>query len=323
LPSECIVEEDNCEDEPKPKNRERKDKEARCTHSPAYIVVEEDYTDEESGPRGRLRLRHDDSDAGRYPLFPSVDQSRIRESRPQVKQKWIDVPGRRRQPGSRITREPLHRSPSPYYRYVQPPSQFHHLEQGGERRNSKHYSEDVRSESVESSRASLRNPYPAPARSMATRENSFDSFDSSRSHESSQRRRQERSRTSEEVTRSWKAPHDIHPRAGDERVVVTERYVYGPRRDENVREGYRREESADSGKSNYYTRSRVDFSAEDHAYYRDDWAREESLPHREDSVRERAPLHRRGYRRDRYQDSEPYSELSMSDSVEYRRACTY
>jgi hypothetical protein len=151
-----------------------------------------------------------------------------------------------------------------------------------------------------------------PRRSTITKENSFDSQDSSHSR-ASQRRRRERLHPDEVVQGPLGGPHVVNPRFEDETIVVTERYVYPPRSRSHIEEERRKYEHVEEPKHN--RRTKVELPAEDHAYYNKDWESEE--PVHGDPVKRRGSL--QTYRHDRYQDS----ELTSNDSMEYARACVF
>jgi hypothetical protein len=134
---------------------------------------------------------------------------------------------------------------------------------------------------------------------------------SKRSVEARQRRRRERNSPASLGIPQWEQPHVIHPRDGDEVIVVTERYEYRPKKKPEVlaEEERRTQEYVD--RAAFYVRPdsperRVQsqpepgyFSHEEAAkYYHDDWSRAE--PGWEQRYREP----QRGYRRERHQDSE-------------------
>jgi hypothetical protein len=118
----------------------------------------------------------------------------------------------------------------------------------------------------------------------------------------SQRRWRERASPVEPVARPWEGPHIIHPRDRDEHVVVTERYVYRPKKPCLDEEGRRRQEHIDRVIMDSRSQTEKSFAQEAASrYYHDDWLRDEpvSVP------RAQAQGSRgRGYRRDEYQDSE-------------------
>lgn len=182
--------------------------------------------------------------------------------------------------------------------------------------------------SPDNPRSSRRARNLEPPRSMSSRAESFESLSSNRSDENRPRRRRERRAhtpvpPNTPATQAWGPPHIIHPQPEDEKVVVTETYVYRPRRERNDsrRTNDSQRESprfVDYGKDRvkYDTRRRVDSSDPDYAYYQNDWAQE----HREEPLREE-PRIGHGYRRGRVQDSELYSDIT--DSVQYREACMF
>ena len=135
--------------------------------------------------------------------------------------------------------------------------------------------------------------------------------DSKRSVEARQRRRRERNSPTSLGIPPWEQPHVIHPRDGDEVIVVTERYEYRPKKKLEVlaEEERRTQEYVDRAAFYVHPDSpgrRVQsqpepgyFSHEEAAkYYHDDWSRAD--PGREQ--RQREP--QRGYRRERHHDSE-------------------
>jgi hypothetical protein len=150
-------------------------------------------------------------------------------------------------------------------------------------------------------------------RKPLSKQSSFEDRDiesSKRSVEARQRRRRERNSPTSPSIPPWEQPHVIHPRDGDEVIVVTERYEYRPKKKPEVAEEERRtQEYVD--RAAFYVRpdslerrgqSQPDpgyFSRDEAAkYYHDDWSRAE--PGWEQ--RQREP--QRGYRRERHQDSE-------------------
>jgi hypothetical protein len=162
---------------------------------------------------------------------------------------------------------------------------------------------------------------------MSTRE---DSFGSAVSSQRSQRRRVERANLGSVPAAPWDAPHVIHPRAGDETIVVTERFVYKPKKqmEEQRREDERLSRSIKVSEeaSKYYhddwaqdqelPRRSFKLNEEATSYYHDDWAREDPIhvPDFKEERRQRTSVPGR-YRRDCTQDS-----LWDSESTDYYRA---
>ncbi|KAF4625865.1 hypothetical protein G7Y89_g12297 [Cudoniella acicularis] len=140
---------------------------------------------------------------------------------------------------------------------------------------------------------------PASPRILNT-ERSFESETMSSTRSRERRRRERRSAT--QPSAPLIPLPEIHPKKDDGLAVVTEKYFYRPKKqlDEERRlEEGRRQEYIDrvTMKGRYRTK---DFSAEEAArYYREDWANGGQGP-----VASRKRVDRRGYRRDRYQDSE-------------------
>lgn len=326
-----MVEEDSYQGGPK-KNNKKKNKYIRRTRSPDYIVVEEEYSEEEASPRGRLRLRYEEPDV-RRPLSPLVTRSYIRTSSSHDQRKpHIISDSRRSDSRPSILYSIPHRRPSsPPYRYVQARSQPQHPRLPRQEEIPGHYAEDDAYVPTGFSHRPRMAEYAASAPSMASREDSFESLDSSRSRaSSSQRRRRERSYPYGGVPRSWEASHEINPKVVDETVVVTDRYAYRLKKEPVVRHEHephgrtrqRRQNVTDNHKTDINKWSRRELSSEDHAYYCNDWQQEEYLTDEEDISKSRGPrgsLH--SYRRANYQDSELNSELPTSVSTEYRRAC--
>ena len=148
---------------------------------------------------------------------------------------------------------------------------------------------------------------------MGDRENSFDTVSSLRSSESRRRRRVERAHPNIAPAAPWNAPHVIHPRSGDEKIVVTERFVYRPKK--QAEEQRRQQEYDDKA---YYTSQDDAAHAEEEAsrYYHENWSRDEP-----DYVREEPP--RRGPDQGRYLRNELFdSEVVESESSDYFRAGT-
>jgi hypothetical protein len=293
------------------------------TTYPEYVVVEE-HSDVDSVevPRGRLRIRHneyyDDRDY-RRPLSPRVNKSYIRTSQENERYRYSDDP----EPGQDVRSKGGYESPpTPSYLSVQPPPQRHGRYEernvGYERRRAAEENVYISTNDPRSSRRTRNLEGFCP---MPSREESFESLSSDRSDENRALRAPVPPNTP--ATESWGPPHIIHPQPGEEKVVVTETYVYRPRRTMNdnrrttdsQREPRRFVDHARDG-VRYDRRSRIDFSDQDHAYYQNDWEQE----HREEPPRPE-PRIGRGYRRGRVQDSELYSDIT--DSVTYREACTF
>jgi hypothetical protein len=124
---------------------------------------------------------------------------------------------------------------------------------------------------------------------------------SSRSDGSRERRRRERISPSEAIT-PWGSPHVLRPKNDDQVIVVTERYVYRPKKQIGEDRLQEYTDRAILGERDQRGR----FAATDDAakYYQDDWSREHS-PSRETY---RNPSQRKGYRRDSFVDA------SLADS---------
>ena len=203
-----------------------------------------------------------------------------------------------------------------------------------ERRSSRRYAAGDIFNDEDVSHLSRRSRNSRSARKMAAREDSLGSIGSDRSRASSQRRRRERRYSDKDFVRPWEASHEFYDRSGDEKVEVAETHEYRPRKDSGARDDHRQTNSrqiygreADAGKGKIYndTWSRIpDFSANDHAYYCNDWQHQDQLQEEQTLGREKEPRScHRGYRRDRYEDSELYSQASEFENSEYQRACKY
>jgi hypothetical protein len=278
--------------------------------------VEEELSEEEKLPRGRSSRRVEAGEVvfeERRPLSPLASQSAKPRSRSSGRHERYGIP-RKPVRQQRVQETIRQLSLSPRYQYVQAPAaskQIDPPERAHPRRIPIHFVEDDVYESV------------APARAHQTvpiRECSFEERESgpSRSQGSSQRRRRERLILNDRIESPlppWEGAHVIHPRPGDEAVVVTERYVYRPRNLPLVEEERRMQERVD--KIMLGARSRTaEYTTEEEAsrYYHDDWAREEP-DRRSEPVRRREPR-RRGYRREVHQDSEL---AGSEDSLDYAR----
>jgi hypothetical protein len=103
----------------------------------------------------------------------------------------------------------------------------------------------------------------------------------------SRRRRFERASSSTALADSWIAPHVIKPRPQDEKIVVTERWVYRPkkqseeqRRQEELHDYSMRSEEATRfyhdnwGKDREVPTRTVRLNEEASRYYQDDWAKD-------------------------------------------------
>jgi hypothetical protein len=151
-----------------------------------------------------------------------------------------------------------------------------------------------------SSRAPRRT-YDFVERGPPSRDNSFEEWETG-SPTRSQRLWRERASPVEPVARPCEGPHIIHPRDTDEHVVVTERYVYRPKKPYLDEEGCRRQEHIDRVIMDSRSQREKSFAQEGASrYYHDDWLRDEPVS----APRAQAQGSRgRGYRRDEYQDSE-------------------
>ena len=138
---------------------------------------------------------------------------------------------------------------------------------------------------------------------MGDRENSGDNVSSLRSSKSRRRCRVEQEHPDIEASAPWNAPHVIHPRPGDEAIVVTERFVYRPNKE--TEEQRRQKEYIDKA---YYKSEDNTAQAEEEAsrYYHDDWSREETVYVRGEPSRRRQGRYRRDEIYD-MQEAEPGS----------------
>lgn len=288
--------------------------------------MEEEFSEEEKLSRGRSSRRVEAGEVifeERHPLSPLTSQSARPRSRSSGRHKRYGIP-RKPVRQQRVQETIRQRSLSPQYQYVQAPAastQNDPLERTHPRRVPIHFVEDDVYESAAPARAPNNiHREPSHQTTVPIREYSFEERESgpSRSQESSQRRRRERLILNDRIEPPlppWEGPHVIHPRPGDEAVVVTERYVYRPRNLPPVEEERRMQERVD--KIMLGARSRTaEYTTEEEAsrYYHDDWAREEPVG-RSEPVRRREPR-RRGYRREVHQDSEL---AGSEDSLDYAR----
>ena len=278
-------------------------------------------------PRGRSHRRVEVAEViveeERRPLSPLVSQSTKARSRSTGRHERYSIP--RKPVRQQRSQETIYRRAlSPRYRYVHGPAasiQADPAETSYPRRIPVHFVEEDIYESAPPSRASHNVHEEAPWQSVPLREYSIDEREtasSSRSQEAAQRRRRERSLPNDGIEPPlppWQQPHIIHPRPGDETIVVTERYVYRPRKASQVEEERRIQERVDKIMLDGRRRT-TEFAAEDEAskYYHDDWAHEESA-RRNESIRRRVPR-QRGYRREMHQDSEL---ADSEDSLDFVR----
>lgn len=144
------------------------------------------------------------------------------------------------------------------------------------------------------------------------RQYSLDSVSSQRSGVSKRRHRVERANPEAVPAAPWNTSHILRPRTGDETIVVTERFVYRPKKP--MEEQRRQQEYIE--KQAFQNHS-AQLEEEASRYYHDDWSREEPVYTREE--RPRRDLVPGRYRRDSIHDS----ELADSESTDYYRARMY
>lgn len=297
--------------------RTRRKKKWRSHLKPqSYVVVEEDDSEREEAPRGRLRLRGRESDASRRPSSPPPAQPKSRSSRPSRHYDSHDfVDGKVHSKGRRNPPTSYQGPPPSGFRYVQAPTTHPSEEPPPQRHTRRNSTKEPLFRPEEFSSPRRQDYGRVPPRSVFSREDSFGSSHSSRSHDSSRRRR-ERSITDDVFAHP---PHNIHPQTGDGKVVVTETYVYRPRRQSREREAEgTRAFDEDRSRHSPVSNAKHNRSAEDHAYYQNNWIHEDSRPLAGYPGMELPS--RRSYRRGVIQDSELYSEAIPSEDGD-KRAC--
>lgn len=153
-----------------------------------------------------------------------------------------------------------------------------------------------------------------PEQQMGSREDCFDTVSSQRFAESRRRRRVERAYPDTLPTAPWNAPRVLDPQPGDEKMVVTDTFVYRPKK--YMEEHRRHQEYADKA----YYESQADEASK---YYQENWTKDESVHSREDPPRIDLGRARRGrYRRDEIYDPEVV-EVADSESSDYNRTCVH
>lgn len=300
--------------------RNHRTKKCRGRDKPqSYVVVEEEDSEREETPRGRLRLRFKESDTTRRPSSPPPSQPDPRRSQPRKHSKGVDLTDDK---GHSRSRESLQNSydelPPSGFRYVQAPTQYQSEEPPRQRRTRRNSTREPLFRTDKFSNPPRSEYEKGSPRSMFSRDDSFGSSNSSRSHDSSRRRR-ERSRADDMFAHP---AHNIHPQPSDEKVVVTETYVYRPRRQSRERgEEDERYFDKDGTRHSTFDNAKHGRSAEDRAYYHNNWVQEDSRHLAGEPGLDSS--RRRSYRRGIIRDSELYSEPTAPEEVDYRRACQH
>jgi hypothetical protein len=298
-----------------------KQKDVRRTSSEQYVIVEEEICSEhERTYKSPLRIH--DSNIGRQSLPSEVTYQRIQKSPLCSRQEKhnFTVPIDCETTTSRRSIR-LERSPSPIYRYVEPPTQHRSTAQqeGKQSRRIRRPSlEGKVHERVAWFRGSNHNISVSPIQDKFGQDDNSRTVSSSHPRDSRRRRRRERLQLESKPIHPREQPHVIYSQNTDGPIVVTDHFVYQPRSTRADEGSRRQQEYLDRAAFNKANHTTSVSTEEASRYYHEDWSGI-GLSQDIEGYVQRNPVQRGRYRRNSYQDA----ELADSESTQYVRFCMY